>query len=159
MRSLHIIYFKKRGLFDSTLICVCLISQKSIQYVTYLKILDSLAPYTKMIDGAKNIHDFVINRLLDSAIHLHLFHPVRQWKFPGRARWSSENRAVFLRGRVTVHTCTDQAEGLVPLRVPGLDWTDLGVLCLHCRPPDLCLNPVDEWTVAICLNFPNLFTV
>ena len=74
--EIHIHYFKKRGLFDGTLICVCLISQKTIQYVTYLKILDSLAPYAKMIDGAKNIHDFEINRLLDSAIHLHLFHPV-----------------------------------------------------------------------------------
>ena len=26
------------------------------------------------------------------------------------------------------------AEGLVPLRVPGLDFTGLGVLCLRCRP-------------------------
>ena len=60
------------------LLCVCLISQKTIQYVTYLKILDSLAPYAKMIDGAKNIHDFENNWLLDSAIHHHLFHPVRQ---------------------------------------------------------------------------------
>ena len=60
--EIHIHYFKKRGLFDGTLICVCLISQKTIQYVTYLKILDSLAPYAKMIDGAKNIHDFEINR-------------------------------------------------------------------------------------------------
>lgn len=54
---------------------------ESIQYVTYLKILDSLAPYTKMIDGAKNIHDFEINLLLDSAIHLHLFHSVHQKNF------------------------------------------------------------------------------
>ena len=60
--KIHIHHLKKRGLFDSTLICVCLISQKTIQYVTYLKILDSLAPYAKMIDGAKNIHDFEINR-------------------------------------------------------------------------------------------------
>ena len=29
--EIHIHYFKKRGLFDSTLICVCLISQKTIQ--------------------------------------------------------------------------------------------------------------------------------
>ena len=70
--EIHIHYFKKRGLFDGTLICVCLISQKTIQYVTCLKILDSLAPHTKMIDGAKNIHDFEINRLMDSAIHLYL---------------------------------------------------------------------------------------
>ena len=78
MSEIHIHYFEKRGFFDSTLICVCMISQKSIQYVPYLKILDSLAPYAKMIDGAENIHDFVINRLLDSAIQLHLFHPVRK---------------------------------------------------------------------------------
>ena len=26
------------------------------------------------------------------------------------------------------------AEGLVPLRVPGLEFTGLGVLCLRCRP-------------------------
>ena len=78
MSEIHIHYFEKRGFFDSTLICVCMISQKSIQYVPYLKILDSLALYAKMIDGAENIHDFVINRLLDSAIQLHLFHPVRK---------------------------------------------------------------------------------
>ena len=77
----------------------------------YLKILDSLDPYAKMIDGAKNIHDFEIDRLLDSAIHLHLFHPDHQLKFPGRARGSSENQAVFPRGRVTVHASTDQEGG------------------------------------------------
>ena len=60
--EMHIYFLKNQGRLDSTLICVCLISQKTIQYVTYLKILDSLAPYAKMIDGAKNIHDFEINR-------------------------------------------------------------------------------------------------
>ena len=32
------------------------------------------------------------------------------------------------------------AEGLVPLRVPGLDFTGIVVLCFCCRPPGPCVN-------------------
>ena len=38
----------------------------------YFEIVDILALYTKMINFIENIHDFEINRLMDSAIHLYL---------------------------------------------------------------------------------------
>ena len=38
----------------------------------YFEIVVILALYTKMINFIKSIHDFEINRLMDSAIHLYL---------------------------------------------------------------------------------------
>ncbi len=67
---MHIYFLKKQGRLDSTLICVCLISQKTIQYVPCLKIVDSLALCAKMINAVNNIHYFEINQLLDSAIKI-----------------------------------------------------------------------------------------
>ena len=76
--KIHIHYLKNPGLLDSTLICVCLILRKTIQYVPDYEIVDILAPCPKMINDVNNIHYFEINQLLDGAIHLHLFPPVRQ---------------------------------------------------------------------------------
>ena len=68
--EMHIYFLKKQGRLDSMLICVCLISQKTIQYVPCLKIVDSLALCAKMINAVNNIHYFEINQLLDSAIKI-----------------------------------------------------------------------------------------
>ena len=37
------------------------------------------------------------------------------------------------------------AEGLVPLRVPGLEFTGLGVLCLDCRPSGPRTQDIKEY--------------
>ena len=76
--EIHIHYLKNRGRLDSTHICVCMILQKTIQYVPDYEIVDILAPCTKMINDVNNIHDFIIRQLLDSTIYFHLFRPVCQ---------------------------------------------------------------------------------
>lgn len=45
----------------------------------YLEIVDILALCVKMVLGAESIHDFEIRRLLDSAIHLYLIPPPRDF--------------------------------------------------------------------------------
>ena len=65
--------WKNPGRLDSTLICVCLILRKTIQYVPDYEIVDILASYTKMINDVKNIRHFIICRILDSTIDFCLF--------------------------------------------------------------------------------------
>ena len=63
---------------DSTHICVCMILQKTIQYVPDYEIVDIFSTVHKMINDVNNIHYFIIRQLLDSIVDFHLFHPVRQ---------------------------------------------------------------------------------
>ena len=76
--EIHIHYLKNPGRLDSTLICVCMIPKKTIQYAPDYEIVDILAPCTKMINDVNNIHDFIIRQLLDSIIDFYLFRPVCQ---------------------------------------------------------------------------------
>ena len=84
--EIHIHYLKNPRILDRALICVCMFLQKTIQYVPDYEILDILAPYAKMINDVNNIHYSIIRQLLDSTIVFHLFHPICQWIFPGRAQ-------------------------------------------------------------------------
>ena len=76
--EIHIHYLKNSGILDRALICVCMILQKTIQYVPDYEIVDILASYAKMINGVNIIHYFIIHQLLDSIIDFHLFHPICQ---------------------------------------------------------------------------------
>ncbi|MDO5833642.1 MAG: hypothetical protein Q4Q21_03455 [Lachnospiraceae bacterium] len=51
--EIHIHYLKNPGRLDSTLICVCMILQKTIQYVHDYEIVDILASYSRHV-GAEN---------------------------------------------------------------------------------------------------------
>ena len=62
-----------------------MILQKTIQYVPDHEIVDIFSTEYKMINDVNNIHYFIIRQLLDNIVDFHLFRPVRQWKFPGRA--------------------------------------------------------------------------
>ena len=62
-----------------------MILQKTIQYVPDHEIVDIFSTVYKMINDVNNIHYFIVRQLLDNIVDFHLFHPVRQWKFPGRA--------------------------------------------------------------------------
>ena len=53
---------------DSTLIIVCRILKKTIQYMSYFEIVDIHALHRKMIKNVKNNHDFKKRHLLDSNI-------------------------------------------------------------------------------------------
>ena len=61
-----------------TLICVCMILQKTIQYVPDHEIVDIFSTVYKMINDVNNIHYFIVRQLLDSIVDFHLFRPVRQ---------------------------------------------------------------------------------
>lgn len=60
------------------LICVCMILQKTIQYVPDHEIVDIFSTVYKMINDVNNIHYFIIRQLLDNIVDFHLFRPVRK---------------------------------------------------------------------------------
>ena len=66
--KIYIHYFRRQGLLDSTLINVCRILKKTIQYMSYFEIVDIHAPHREMIKNVKNSHDFKKRHLLDSNI-------------------------------------------------------------------------------------------
>ena len=66
------------GILDGTLICVCMILKKTIQYVPDCEIVDILASCAQTINDVNNIHHSIIRQLLDSTIDFHLFRPVCQ---------------------------------------------------------------------------------
>ena len=51
--KIYIHYFRRQGLLDSTLINVCRILKKTIQYMSYFEIVDIHAPHRKMIKMLK----------------------------------------------------------------------------------------------------------
>ena len=63
---------------DRALICVCMILQKTIQYVPDHEIVDIFSTVYKMINDVNNIHYFIVRQLLDNIVDFHLFRPVRQ---------------------------------------------------------------------------------
>ena len=63
---------------DGTLICVCMILQKTIQYVPDHEIVDIFSTVYKMINDVNNIHYFIVRQLLDNIVDFHLFRPVRK---------------------------------------------------------------------------------
>ncbi len=68
MVKIYIHYFRRQALLDSTLINVCRILKKTIQYMSYFEIVDIHALHRKMIKNVKNNHDFKKRHLLDSNI-------------------------------------------------------------------------------------------
>ena len=76
--EMHIHYLNNPGILDSTLICVCMILKKTIQYVPDCEIVDILASCAQTINDVNNIHHSIIRQLLDSTIDFHLFRPVCQ---------------------------------------------------------------------------------
>ena len=60
------------------LICVCMILQKTIQYVPDHEIVDIFSTVYKMINDVNNIHYFIVRQLLDNIVDSHLFRPVRK---------------------------------------------------------------------------------
>lgn len=60
------------------LICVCMILQKTIQYVPDHEIVDIFSTVYKMINDVNNIHYFIVRQLLDNIVDFHLFRPVRK---------------------------------------------------------------------------------
>ena len=66
--KIYIHYFRRQGLLDSTLINVCRILKKAIQYMSYFEIVDIHTTHRKMIKNVKNNYDFKKRHLLDSNI-------------------------------------------------------------------------------------------
>ena len=75
--EIHIHYLKNPDRLDVTLICVCMISQKTIQLVPNFEIIDISALRVKTIKLVINIHNFENRQLLDSTTAFHLFRPLR----------------------------------------------------------------------------------